>query len=83
MYQYGTSPAQLAEIAVAARRWGHMNPKAWVRDALIVEDVLSSRMMCDPLHKLDCCLITDGGGVVVSRDERGTRWAGLTAGWRS
>ncbi len=73
MYQYGTTPAQLAEIAVAARQWAQMNPKAWVRDTLAVEDVLSSRMICDPLHKLDCCLITDGGGVVVVTNEARAR----------
>ena len=65
MYQYGTTPSQLAEIAVAARSWAQLNPKAWVRDPLTIDDVLSSRMICDPLHKLDCCLITDGGGAVV------------------
>ncbi len=65
MHQYGTRPEQLAEIAVAARRWAQLNPKAWARDPLTVEDVLASEMICDPLHKLDCCLITDGGGAVV------------------
>ncbi len=65
MHQYGTTPEQLAEIAVAARLWAQRNPKAWVRDPLTVHDVLASRMICDPIRKLDCCLITDGGGAVV------------------
>ncbi len=65
MYQYGTTSAQLAEIAVAARLWAQMNPKAWVREPLTVQDVLASRLLCDPLHRLDCCLITDGGGAVI------------------
>ena len=65
MHQYGTTAEQLAEIAVAARRWAQLNPKAWSRDPLTVEDVVNSRMISDPIHKLDCCLITDGGGVVV------------------
>jgi acetyl-CoA acetyltransferase len=65
MYQYGTTSAQLGEIAVAARRWAQLNPKAWARDELTVEDVLDSRLVSDPLHRLDCCLITDGGGAVV------------------
>jgi len=65
MYQFGTKPEQLAEVAVAARKWAQLNPKAWSRDPLTVEDVLASRMICDPLHRLDCCLITDGGGAIV------------------
>jgi acetyl-CoA acetyltransferase len=65
MYQYGTTASQLAEIAVAARRWAQLNPKAWSRDPLSVDDVLASKMVCDPLHRLDCCLITDGGGALV------------------
>jgi acetyl-CoA acetyltransferase len=65
MYQYGTTSAQLAEIAVAARAWAAMNPKAWSRDPITVEDVVSSRLICDPLHRLDVCLVTDGGGAAV------------------
>jgi acetyl-CoA acetyltransferase len=65
MYQYGTRPEQLAEVAVAARRWAQLNPKAWSRDPLTVEDVLASEMVSDPLHRLDCCLLTDGGAAVV------------------
>lgn len=65
MYQYGTTPEQLAEVAVTARTWARLNPKAWSRDPLNVADVLSSKMISDPLHKLDCCLVTDGGGVVI------------------
>jgi acetyl-CoA acetyltransferase len=65
MHQFGTRPEQLAEIAVAARSWAAMNPKAWSRDPLTVDDVLASRLVCDPLHRLDCCLVTDGGGALV------------------
>ncbi len=65
MYQYGTTSEQLAEIAVAARAWAAMNPKAWSRDPITVEDVISSRLICDPLHRLDVCLVTDGGGAAV------------------
>jgi len=70
-YEYGTQSEQLAEIAVAARQWAQLNPKAWKRDPLTVEDVLESRLICEPLRRLDCCLITDGGGVVIlSNKER-------------
>ena len=65
MHQYGTTSEQLAEIAVATRKWAVMNEKAFVRDPLSIEDVLNSRYIAEPLHLLDCCLVTDGGGAVV------------------
>ena len=65
MHEYGTTSDQLAEIAVAARRWAALNPKAWSRDPLSISDVVSSRMISDPLHRLDCCLVTDGGGALI------------------
>jgi acetyl-CoA acetyltransferase len=69
MVQYGTTSEQLAEIAVAARKWAQKNPKAWSRDPLSIEDVLDSRMISTPLHRQDCCLVTDGGGVVILTNE--------------
>ncbi len=65
MHQYGTTREQLAEVAVAAREWAKLNPKAFMRDDLSVEDVLNSRMVSSPLSVLDCCLVTDGGGAVI------------------
>ena len=65
MHQFGTTAEQLAEIAVAARAWAARNPKAWSRDPITVEDVVTSRLICDPLHRLDVCLVTDGGGAAV------------------
>jgi acetyl-CoA acetyltransferase len=65
MYEYGTTREQLAEVAVAARRWAQMNPRAFKRDDLTVEDVLASRMVSSPLSILDCCLVTDGGGALL------------------
>jgi acetyl-CoA acetyltransferase len=65
MYQYGTTREQLAAVAVAARQWAQRNPRAFARDPLAVADVLASRMVCDPLSVLDCCLVTDGGGAIV------------------
>src|SRR5919199_484051 len=62
MAQYGTTKEQLAEIAVATRKWAGLNPKAMYRDPITVEDVLSSRMICWPFNLLDCCLVTDAGG---------------------
>jgi acetyl-CoA acetyltransferase len=65
MHEYGTTREQLAEVAVAAREWAKLNPKAFRRDHLSVEDVLASRMISSPLSLLDCCLVTDGGGALI------------------
>jgi acetyl-CoA acetyltransferase len=65
MAQYGTTHEQLAEVAVAARKWAQLNPKALMRDPLSVEDVLNSRWISYPFHLLDCCLVTDAGGATV------------------
>ncbi|HEY90263.1 MAG TPA: thiolase [Dehalococcoidia bacterium] len=73
MHLYGTTSEQLAEIAVTARKWAQMNPKAWRRGPLTVEDVLQSRMISNPLHSLDCCLVTDGGGAIVLTNKERAR----------
>ncbi|HZP41557.1 MAG TPA: acetyl-CoA acetyltransferase [Candidatus Binatia bacterium] len=65
MYEFGTTSEQLAELAVSTRKWAQRNPRAMMRDPLTVDDVLASRMIAWPLHLLDCCLVTDGGGAVV------------------
>jgi acetyl-CoA acetyltransferase len=71
MHQYGTTREQLAAVAVAARQWAQRNPMAFARDPLTLADVLASRMVCDPLSVLDCCLVTDGAGaIVMTRAER-------------
>jgi acetyl-CoA acetyltransferase len=65
MALYGTTSEQLAQIAVSTREWASMNPKARYRDAITIDDVLSSGMQSSPLHLLDCCLVTDGAGAFV------------------
>ncbi|MCQ4629021.1 thiolase [Shinella sp. CPCC 100929] len=65
MHLYGTTREQLAEVAVAARQWALLNPKAWEKEPLTIDDVLSARMVSDPLTVRDCCLVTDGGGALV------------------
>jgi len=65
IYQYGTTSEQLAEIAVAARGWANLNPKATMRGPLSISDVVTSPMMSFPLHLRDCCLVSDGGGAVI------------------
>jgi acetyl-CoA acetyltransferase len=65
MHEFGTTPEQLAEIAVGIREFAALNPHAMYRDPITVDDVLSSAMIADPLHKLDCCVVTDGGGALI------------------
>lgn len=65
MHEFGTTREHLAEVAVAARAWAKLNPEAFERDDLSIEDVLKARMICDPLTVRDCCLVTDGAGAVV------------------
>lgn len=65
MHEYGTRREDLAEVAVAARKWAQLNPLAVKREPLTVEDVLNARMISDPLGLLDCCLVSDGGGAVI------------------
>ncbi|MGD9895279.1 MAG: hypothetical protein AB7R89_20085 [Dehalococcoidia bacterium] len=84
-YEYGTTPEQLAEISVTTRAHAVRNPQAVkaMEDLgfvgtgeITVEDVIDSRMIADPLHLLDCCMVSDGGGAVViaSKDvARGTK----------
>jgi acetyl-CoA acetyltransferase len=73
MYEYGTTPEQLAWVAVSARRWAQGNPGAWSREELTLADVLAAPRVCDPLGLRDCCLVTDGGAaLVVTSAERAT-----------
>lgn len=65
MHQYGTTREQLAEVAVSARAWAAKNPEAFMRDPLSVQEVLSARMVADPLTVRDCCLVTDGAAAIV------------------
>ncbi|MEC8318897.1 MAG: thiolase domain-containing protein [Pseudomonadota bacterium] len=65
MHEYGTTSEQLAWIKVAASHHAQHNPDAMLRDVVTVEDVVNSPMIADPLHRLDCCVISDGGGALV------------------
>lgn len=65
MHQYGTTRTHLAEVAVAARKWAQLNPDAYMREPLSIEDVLKARMVSDPLSVRDCCLVTDGAAAIV------------------
>lgn len=73
MKEYGLTHEQLAQVAVAQRKWANRNPRAMMRDLITVDDVFASRMIAYPFHLLECCLVTDGGGalVVVSEQRAG------------
>jgi acetyl-CoA C-acetyltransferase len=65
MHEFGTTSEQLAWIKVAASHHAQHNPHAMLRDVLTVQQVLDSPMVADPLHRLDCCVISDGGGALL------------------
>jgi acetyl-CoA acetyltransferase len=65
MHLYGTTKRQLAEVAVAARRWAQLNPEAVAREPLDLDTVVNARLVSDPLGLRDCCLVTDGAAAVV------------------
>jgi acetyl-CoA C-acetyltransferase len=65
MYEFGTTAEQLAWIKVAASHHAQHNPNAVLRDVVTVEDVVNSPIVASPLHRLDCCVISDGGGALV------------------
>ncbi|GMV01160.1 MAG: putative lipid transfer protein or keto acyl-CoA thiolase Ltp2 [Burkholderiales bacterium] len=65
MHEYGTTREQLAAVAVSARRWAQLNPEAFARAPLTIEEVLAAPMVSSPLGRLDCCLVTDGAGALV------------------
>ena len=65
MYEYGTTSEQLAWIKVAASHHAQYNEHAMLRNVVTVEEVVNSPMISDPLHRLDCCVISDGGGAII------------------
>jgi acetyl-CoA C-acetyltransferase len=65
MYEFGTTSEQLAWIKVAASHHAQYNPHAMLQNVVTVQEVLNSPVVADPLHRLDCCVISDGGGAVV------------------
>ncbi|MFZ5914322.1 MAG: thiolase domain-containing protein [Pseudomonadota bacterium] len=65
MYEYGTTSEQMAWIKVAASHHAQHNPHALRREVVTVEDVVNSPIIASPLHRYDCCVITDGGGAVI------------------
>lgn len=65
MHEYGLKREQLGEVALAARRWAQLNPDAFLRDPLTMDDYLKARLVSDPISVRDCCLVTDGAAAVV------------------
>ena len=71
MERYGTTSEQLGALAVSQRQWATMNPLARFRDPITLDDHQSSRWVVEPLHLLDCCMVSNGGiAVVVTSAER-------------
>ncbi len=71
MHEFGTTIEQLAEIAVSARANAALNPEAYYRDPITIDDVLAAPLIADPFTTLHCCIRSDGGGaVVLAADDR-------------
>ena len=71
MYDYGTTPEQVAHVKVAHSKHASNNPKAYYKTRYTVEDVVNSRIICKPLHLLDCCVETDNATAnIVTRLDR-------------
>jgi len=76
MREKGITPEHLAQVAVVARQWAGLHPRAGQRQPITVSDVLESPLVAWPLHKLMCCLVSDGGGaLVVCASERAADFA--------
>ena len=69
MHEFGTTIEQLAEISVSTRFNAGLNPEAYYREPLTIDDVQNSAMIADPLTKLHCCIRSDGGGAIVLTSE--------------
>src|SRR4029078_11718036 len=69
MHEYGTTIEQLAEIAVSTRYNASLNPDAYYRDPITIEDVQAAKVVADPLTTLHCCIRSDGGGAIVLTSE--------------
>jgi acetyl-CoA acetyltransferase len=65
MHELGLTHEQLATVAVVQRQWAAMNPRAMMREPITVDDVLASPLVAYPMHRLECCLVTDGGGALL------------------
>jgi acetyl-CoA acetyltransferase len=71
MHEYGTTPEQLAQVAVTMRKHASLNPNAHKRELISVDDVMNSRMITSPLHVFDCAIVSDGAAAaVVMRADR-------------
>jgi acetyl-CoA acetyltransferase len=69
MKEYRLTHEQLAYVAVAQRKWATLTPRAMMRDPITVDDVFESPLICYPMHRMQCCLSTSGGGAVIVTSE--------------
>jgi len=79
MHDHGTTPEQLARIAIACREHGAANPDAQLRKPLTMDDYFASPFVVEPLRRADCCLISDGAAAVVVMSAKRARELGVPA----
>ncbi|MBK33520.1 MAG: acetyl-CoA acetyltransferase [Chloroflexi bacterium] len=73
MYEYGTTPEQLANVAIAHRTHASMNPGAQFQELFTLEDYLASRWVAEPFRLLDCCPVSDGGAAYIITTEENAK----------
>ena len=65
MADYGATPEMFAQVSVKSHRNGAMNPYAQYQKEVTLEEVMSARVIADPITLLECSPTTDGASAVV------------------
>jgi len=86
MHESKSTPEEMASICVTLRKWANLNPNAMYKDKpLTIEKILSSKMVADPIHAMECPMLADGAVAFVmtsaaNAKERGIKQAVRIAG---
>ena len=65
IHEYGITPDHTGKIAVTARYHATLNPNAYLRKALTLEEYKNSRFISDPVRLYDCVMPANGGRAYI------------------